>query len=365
MKKRVLFIGVTNYNFEGDGANHLEKKFSPLSEEIGVFVLGRGKLFHKKIWGADFFLLKRNIFFWPLAFFLAGYLVIAKKIDVVIAQSPLLEGFTGVLLKAIFKKELIVEIHGDWQEGPFLSIKRRLAFLQRKFVPFLARFSLKRADKIRVISSWTLEKARKIASQKTYFVFPTFTDLDIFLQEKNTAFEHFILFVGGLEQVKGVKFLIEAFAKISDEFPDFKLVLIGAGSELNNLKSQISNLKLEGRIEFTGKLFLEETKNIMRNCYCLVLPSLSEGLGRVLMEAMALSKPVIGSNVGGIPDLISDGQNGFLFEMGDAGQLAEKLRLLLASPELAKTMGNNGKIMVEARFSNAKYIENYLKMINT
>ncbi len=364
--KKVLFISVTRFNFrEKEFSRHLQKKFAGLGNGIKIYIAAKGRPFHYKEWGVDFYLLRPGFFFWLKNFFVAFYLCSAKKIDVLVAQSPLLEGFAGVLLKTIFKKELIVEIHGDWQDGPFLSVKRRLAFLERKFVPFLAKFSLKRADKIRVISSWTLEKAKEIAPQKPYFVFPTFTDLDIFLQEKDASFEHFILFVGGLEQVKGVQFLIEAFVKVSDEFPDFKLVLIGEGSELNNLKSQIANLKLESRVDFKGRLSLEETKNIMRNCYCLVLPSLSEGLGRVLMEAMALSKPVIGSNVGGIPDLISDGRNGFMFEIGNAGQLAEKLRLLLANPELAKTMGNNGKIMVEARFSNAKYIENYLKMINT
>ena len=362
--KNVLFISVTRFNFgEKDFSRHLRKKFAGLGSGIKLYVAAKGRPFHHQEWGADFYLLRPGFFFWLKNFFLVFYLCLAKKIDVLVAQSPLMEGFVGAMLKIFLRKELIVEIHGDWQEGPFLSKKRRLAFLERKFVPFLASFSLKRADKIRAISSWTLEKAKEIAPQKPCFVFPTFTDLDIFLQEKNTAFENFILFVGGLEQVKGVKFLIEAFAKISPEFPDFKLVLIGAGSELNNLKSQISNLKLEGKVEFRGRLSLEQTKDIMRNCYCLVLPSLSEGLGRVLMEAMALSKPVIGSQVGGIPDLIENGQNGFMFEMGNADQLAEKLRLLLANPELARTMGNNGKVIVEAKFSNAKYIENYLKMI--
>ncbi len=372
--KNVLFIGTTNYDFKKASPDHLKEKFLGLSRKINVFVLARGRPFHKKIWGADFYLLREGFFYWPLAFWLAFYLCLFKKIDVLISQSPLIEGFVGTILKKIFRKKLIVEIHGDWLEGPFLSKKRRLEKLERKIVPFLAKFSLKRADKIRAISQWTLKKAREIAPHKPYFVFPTFTDIDIFLEGKETKFDNFILFVGGLEQVKGVDILIDAFRKIEKEFPEFKLIVIGYGSELKKLRFQVqpsgesasrpAGFKFQDKVEFKGHLSLEETKNIMKNCYCLVLPSRSEGLGRVLMEAMALGKPVIGSNIEGIPDLIKDGQNGFLFEKGDSGKLAEKLRILLNNKDLAKKMGQKGRKIVEQRFSNQKYINSYIRMIN-
>ena len=101
----------------------------------------------------------------------------------------------------------------------------------------------------------------------------------------------------------------------------------------------------------------------MKNCYCLVLPSLSEGLGRVLIEAEALGKPVIGSNVGGIPDLIKDGKNGFLFEPKNSDNLAQKLRTLLKDKNLAMEMGKKGREFVQNKFSNENYITNYLEMI--
>jgi len=114
-----------------------------------------------------------------------------------------------------------------------------------------------------------------------------------------------------------------------------------------------------------GKLSLAETKNKMKNCYCLVLPSITEGLPRVIMEAMALGKPVVASRVGGIPDLIQDGQNGFLFEVGNSKELAEKLRILLNNKTLAVEMGKKGQELIQSKFSNEKYISNYLQMINT
>ncbi len=363
--KRVLFIGVTNYNFKKEETIfHLEKKFEGLSQGIKPHILARGRPFHKKIWGTDFYLLKSRVLFWPLAFFVAFYLCLTKKIDTIIAQSPLIEGFTATILKKLFKKELIIEIHGDWIEAPFLSKKRKCEFLGRKFVPILAKFSLKSANKIRAISNFTKQKTLNISGPKPYFIFPTFTDIDSFLKEKEAKFNNFILFVGTLEKVKGIEYLIDAFGKIKNEFPQFQLVIIGEGSELKNLKWQIANLKLENKVEFKGKLPLKETKNIMKNCYCLVLPSLSEGLGRVLMEAMALGKPIIGSRVGGIPDLIKDNQNGFLFEKGNSDDLAKKLRILLKNRNFAIKMGQKGREFVENNFSNQKYIENYVKMIN-
>jgi len=353
--KKVLFIGVSNYNLEKpEFQSHLKKKFEGLSREITPLVLAKGKPFHKKIWQTDFYLLPPRFFFWPLAFFLAFWMCLVKEINVIVAQSPLAEGLVGSILKKIFKKELIIEVHGDW-EARYPSFK--------KILSILARFSLRNADKVRAISSFTLEKARRLSPHKPYFVFPTFTDIDDFLKEEDASFGNFILFVGNLQEVKGINVLIEAFAKISPDFPDFRLILIGDGPEKENLKSQISNLKIEDKMEFRGQLSLEETRNIMKKCYCLVLPSRSEGLGRVLIEAMALGKSVIGSNVGGIPDLVQDGQNGFLFEVGNIEQLAEKLKTLLSNKTLALEMGKRGREFVQDKFSNEKYISNYFQMI--
>ncbi|MBI2625989.1 MAG: glycosyltransferase, partial [Candidatus Nealsonbacteria bacterium] len=286
--KNVLFIGVTKYDLDKD--IHLRKKFEGLAQGIEPYVLARGKTtLGRKIFGAKFYLLPRSIFFWPIALKLSFWLCLIKKIDVIVAQSPLMEGFVGVILKKILGKELIIEMHGDWEV--------------KKSIAFLAPFSLRNADKIRGVAQYLVDKAKKIAPDKPYFIFPTFTDLDDFLKEKDTRFDNFILFVGRDNPVKGVKYLIEAFSMIRNDFPDFKLVLVG-----------------EGLAE--GKLPLEEVRKRMKDCYCLAVSSLSEGLPRVIIEAQALAKPVIASKVGGIPDLVKDGQTGFLFEVGNVEQLA-------------------------------------------
>ena len=375
--KNILFISVTRYNFQEQGkVEHFGKKFKPLAQKARIFVLAKGQGFHYKIWNCDFYLLKPNFLFWLRAFFLAFYLCWMKKIDVIVSQSPLAEGFCGAILSKIFKAELVVEIHGDWMEGPFLSKKRKGEKLLRKLIPFLAKFSLRSAHKIRAVAEYLKIEAQKIAPEKPYFVFHTFTNLDIFLAEKNIAFENFILFVGQLAKVKGVNFLLDAWAEVIKEFPNFKLVIVGDGEEYNQLKikseklfgklrvvSGAEPLKINEIIDFRGKVSLGEVKNLMARCYCLVLPSLSEGLPRVIIEAMALGKSVVASNVGGIPDLVKDNETGLLVKPADSEDLANKLKFLLGNQKLAEKLGQQARQMVLKNFSNQQYLDDYLRML--
>jgi glycosyltransferase involved in cell wall biosynthesis len=330
--KRVLFIGVTHYNLAE--SRHLKEKFEGLSRGIKPYILARGRFSHSKVWGTDFYLLPRPIF-WFLAPALAFWLCLVKGIDTVVAQGPLLEGLLGVLLKKTLNKELIVELHGDWEE--------RLPAL-RGLLTFFAKRVLRNADKIRAVANYLILKAKEYAPRKPYFLFPTFTDLNDFLAEKDVRFNDEILFVGRNDWVKGIHYLTEAFEIIRKDFPDFKLSLVGEGLP-------------------EGKLPLAAVRNRMKNCYCLVVPSITEGLPRVIMEAMALAKPVVASRVGGIPDLVKDGETGFLFEVGNVAALAQKLKVLLQNREIAMTMGQRGRQIIKNQFSNEKYISNYLAMI--
>ncbi|MBD3208590.1 MAG: glycosyltransferase, partial [Candidatus Nealsonbacteria bacterium] len=294
--KKVLFIGLTYYKLqEGKEDSHLRKKFEELSKSIKPFVLARGEVFHQKIWGTDFYLLEPDIFFWPSAFFTAFYICLKENIDVIVTETPLVDGFVGTIIAKALGKELVVEIHGDWEEAPFLVKKRSFAGFKKKIVPLLARFSLRSADKIRAISGFTKKKAKEVVgNKKSIFVFPAFSDLDIFFEEQDVSFEDFILFVGVLEKVKGIKYLVEAFSKIHDKFPKFSLKIVGEGSQKERLRGLANQYGIDSKTDFTGRLPLGETKDITKRCYCLVLPSVSEGLGRVLIEAAALGKPLVG-----------------------------------------------------------------------
>jgi len=361
--RRVLFIGITEYDFANESP-HLRKKFMGLSEGMKVFVVARGKPFHKQIWGADFYLIPTRLFFLPLSFVFGGYLCVSRKIDVLVCQTPLTEGIVGVLLKFLLRKELIVEIHGDWLEGPFINKKRLFAPFLRSIVPHIGSWTIKNADKVRTLTRIAQEELRAKFPRKKYFSFPTFTDIDIFLEEKNTSFKKYICTVAVLSPIKDIETLIEAFGQIRKKFPEFKLVIAGEGPSMENLKSKTEKERLESAVIFTGRLSSNEVKEVVKDCYAFVLPSLSEGFGRVFIEAMALGKPVIATRVGGVPEIVKDGENGFLIEPKDVNTLVEKLRYLIENPSAATRMGEEGLKFVRRNFSNEKYIKNYIDMIN-
>jgi len=299
----------------------------------------------------------------PFGVLLGVYLCVTRRVDTIVCQSPLTESLLGVLLSKIFRKELIVEVHGDWKEMPFVSRKRIFAPLLKKIVPAFGAWSLRRADKIRVVSKYFENVVKKEAPNKPCFTFPTFTDINDFLEEKNTSIKKYILTVAVLSPIKSIETLIEAFARIQERFDDFKLVIAGDGPSRNNLQRRASDLQLQKKIIFTGRLSLREVKDVMKDCSVFVVPSLSEGLARVLIEAMALQKPVIATRVGGTPEVVRDGENGFLIEPKNVSALAEKLKVVLENRELAKQMGVKGRNFVSEHFSNEKYIQHFVDMV--
>jgi len=371
--KSALFISITEYNLDNPDP-HLEKKFTGIIRGFRVYTIARGRPFYKNIWNSDFYLAPRIIYL-PFAFLMGIYLCAVKKIDTIVCQGPLTEGLIGVFLKFLFRKELIIEIHGDWSEGPFLNKKRVFTPLLKILVPKFGSMALRKADKIRTLTRIASNEMKARYPGKKYFVFPTFTDIDIFLDEKNTSFEKYILTVAVLSPIKDIETLIAAFEGVHEKFPEFKLMVVGDGPSLEDLRFKISSyargsgrtqydLRLENYIILKGKLSLDEVKEVMKNCYVFALPSLSEGFGRVFIEAMALGKPVIGTTVGGVPEIIHEGENGFLIEPKNSKVLSEKLEMLIRDEGLTKKMGEAGRKFVSENFSNQKYIKKYIDMIN-
>lgn len=362
MRKNILIIGVTKCDPENPDST-LKNKFTRLSEALNIYVLGRGKGFGKDVFGVHFYLSPASVPFVLGSFCIGVFLCMTKKIDVIVSQSPLTEGFVCGILSIIFDKELIVEVHGDWREAPFLNKKRMLNPAFKLIAYPISSFAFRRADKIRCVAEYFEENLKKRYPNKKYFVFPTYSDISLFFNEKNVNFNKSICTAAILSPIKSIDTLIKAFSRISRRFENFNLVIIGDGPSKPDLELRAHNLQLEDRVIFTGKLRPEEVKDIMKDCFVFVLPSLSEGLPRVLLEAMALGKPVIGSNVGGILNLIKEGENGMLFSAGNDKDLASKMTMILGNESLRKRLGENGRKLVESKFSVDSYVNNYRAMI--
>jgi glycosyltransferase involved in cell wall biosynthesis len=127
---------------------------------------------------------------------------------------------------------------------------------------------------------------------------------------------------------------------------DCKLNIISttqSGDYFNSLRDYIYANHLDDRIKMLGPKNPMEIAEELKVCLALCLPSVYESFGMVLAEAMAMGKPVIASNVGGIPYLVKDGYNGFLIEPGNIEQMVEKITFLMANKKIAAEMGQNGR----------------------
>jgi glycosyltransferase involved in cell wall biosynthesis len=154
-------------------------------------------------------------------------------------------------------------------------------------------------------------------------------------------------FVGWLIPIKGVTYLVNAMAEVVQRHPNSLLVLVGKGDEKGEeefkLRERVASLGLEDRVRFLG--WRPDVDEIMGCFDIFVLPSLNEGMGRVLVEAMSASLPIVASRVGGIPDLVKDGENGLLVPPADAGALEQAISDLLSDKAKRKSMGETGKRM--------------------
>jgi glycosyltransferase involved in cell wall biosynthesis len=154
-------------------------------------------------------------------------------------------------------------------------------------------------------------------------------------------------YVGWLIPIKGVTYLVQAMADVIQRHPNSLLVLVGKGDEKGmeeiKLKEQVENLGLADNVRFLG--WRSDVDAIMGSFDIFVLPSLNEGMGRVLVEAMAAGLPIVASRVGGIPDLVKDGENGLLVPPADASALGKVISDILTDKEKRNRMGAAGKKM--------------------
>ncbi len=155
--------------------------------------------------------------------------------------------------------------------------------------------------------------------------------------------------VGWLTPVKGHQFLIEAIAKLKPKYPHVHLLLIGSGGLRDELKQRAVRLGIESSVDLLG--MRTDVPECLSAMHCFVQPSLNEGMGRALVEAMAAARPVVASRVGGMPAIVEDRRTGLLVPPGDAEGLAAAMTELIERPDWARTLGLAARERIDASFS--------------
>jgi glycosyltransferase involved in cell wall biosynthesis len=201
-----------------------------------------------------------------------------------------------------------------------------------------------------------------IAPERIFTVIHSGVDLGMFPADRFAAQEArdalgippgttVICTVGRLTPVKGQETLIRAVSDLIRQGEKIFLLLLGDGELRRDLEALALQLGVSESVRFLG--WRHDVARIMAACDIFCLPSLNEGMGKVLVEAMAMQKPIVASDVGGIPDLVVQGENGILVPSADSKALAKAIMTLLSDPEKIKEMGARGKLKAYGYSSEA------------
>ena len=215
---------------------------------------------------------------------------------------------------------------------------------------FISKFLMKRlypkADGFVFQTEEQKEFFNKDIQNKSVIIYNPIKD-EFLNTNKETQKEDTIISVGRLAEQKNQKMLIEAFSKIANEYPSYKLKIFGAGPLEEKLKRQIEELKLSDRILLCG--VCDDIKTELEKAKIFVLSSDYEGMPNALIEAMAVGLPVISTNCpcGGPKELIGNEKNGLLIEVGNVENLTKKMKYLIENQEDAVRMGKNAETIKE------------------
>lgn len=172
--------------------------------------------------------------------------------------------------------------------------------------------------------------------------------------------ENYILYFGRLAKEKGILYLLKAISKARKEIENIKLYIAGTGPEEEKIKEIISRNKLEQNVKLLGFLNHDKVKEYISKSSIVVVPSIwYENCPYSVLETQAIGKPIIGSNLGGIPELVKDNENGMIYKHNDTDELANKILELYKNDELKKKFSKNAKEYAKNEYNK----ENYYKEI--
>lgn len=214
----------------------------------------------------------------------------------------------------------------------------------------ITRIVLNRARRVIALSRSLKEATVALGVEPEHIeIIPNGVDTNRF-QPSSQERKSIVLFVGWLIERKGVRFLIEAMAMVRQRSIEHRLVIVGVGPQKEMLMQMAKRLRIDHHVEFVGHQTQQQVGQWMREAKLLVLPSLEEGLGVVLLEALACGTPCVASRVGGIPEVVTP-DVGRLVEPGDASGLAKAIVAVLEDGDEWTRLSQNARARAEARFS--------------
>ncbi len=282
-----------------------------------------------------------------------------KPFDCIVAYSHMMPALAAAVLKLLSRAKLIVEIMTA-PELSYLHERQRVTLTDRilRIVSDCSLYiSVLMSDRVHLLYKTQLghyPRLQRVPSS----VFHDFVLLSLI--PAATEPEPFVLLVGAPWYLKGVDLLVDAFRRLSDEFPDISLKIQGYYPDKYKLEALIAGAP---RIEIVKAEPNPETLLRISKALVLVHPSRIDGLSRVILEGMGAGVPVIASDAGGNPHSVRDGDTGLVFPSGNAEELRKRLRRLLADPEFGRRLGRRGREVAQTEYSEQVYVDQFVRMI--
>ena len=374
--KNVLFIAPTTYQLPL--SENLKKKFITLSEVCNVSVLAfaNSKTFLNETYG-NFYLNKKiknrliNYFrIIQISIFTTHKIIKKENIDIVCFQDPVSSFFSILFLKVRRAEvKIVVETHGDFIET--LSLEKNLVLprLYKKLFYIMAKYSIGKSNIIRAVSSSTEQQVLDIDSSKSVVRFPAWIDFKDFqnIEPKPPSKDKFnILFIGSVTDRKKPHMIIEAIQRINDK--SYHLSIVGPAPNekyFKELKDLIDKSDLQNQVSLIGPVDRESVKDYYSTSNLMILPSISEGLARVIFESQVAMCPVLVTDAPGMSDIVIDGQTGYVFESNNLDSLVSKIEYIKSNHEEASFVAKNAKGFILSNYSEDNFKFSFKKLFDT
>ncbi len=251
--------------------------------------------------------------------------------------------------------KLATTLHG-WVEKT-----RRLKFYKRVDFKLLKQFNLIKTVSIPL----RLEAISEGLPSDKVMVIPNAIDISLMVKMEDKVAElrdefglkksnTVISYVGRLDREKNPGLLMEALPALMNKIPGLKCFFIGEGELKESLIHRAGELSVSRAVIFTG--YRGDALSLISLTDILIITSWTEGIPKCLLEGMAFKKPVVATAVGGVPDVIIDGENGMLIPPGNREELINKVELLLESPDFRRRLGENGRALIESEYSDRRMV---------
>ena len=263
-----------------------------------------------------------------------------------------------LLIAKIFRVPTIIHVHGSSFKDFYGSLNK----LQRKYCHFV----LNNCDKLIVLSNeWFKFFSNFVSTNKISVLYNGVDAINYPVKREHVV--PVCLFMGRLGKRKGVYDLLESVRILKEKEIKAKFLLAGDG-EIENVKQVLKGMDIEEYVDVLGWIDSNQKDELIKKSNILVLPSYNEGLPMAILEGMSYGLPIVSTPVGGIPEVIEHGKNGFLIEPGDVNSLANYLQQLINDANMRCDMGLKNQEIIKNKFSLTILMEElsniYVELLN-